>query len=134
LLAELILDMKSVRTLSSSKVVFSLFVGCLFSIGVLANDLQNEPMILEVLIASDSVRIGSTEYCAISTFQEAMASESRSQSVNLDVAAETRSDVLARVVQVLSDLGFEDYTISGPGYDGWLLYPPPPSVDLNGCK
>ena len=126
--------MKSVRTLGNSKIVFSLLVGCLFGIGVSANDLQNETMTLEILIASDSVRIGSTEYCAISTFQEAMASESRSQSINLEVAAETRSDVLARVVQVLKDLGFEDYTISGPGIDGWFLYPPPPNIDLDGCK
>jgi hypothetical protein len=125
--------MKPVRVSSSSNIVISLLVGCLFGIGVSANDLQNEPMILKLLIASDSVRIGSTEYCAISTFQDAMASESRSQPVNLEVEAETRSEILARIVQVLRDLGFEDYTISGPGYDGWFLYPPPPNVDLDGC-
>jgi hypothetical protein len=129
--------MRIARALISRKTanefVVWLFFACLSGPAFSANTSDDETAVIEVRVSSERIRMGTTEFCSISAFEVAMAPRSRSQSVNVEVAAETRSEIVAGVMQVLKELGFEDFSFTGPGYDGWFLYPPPADVDFDGC-
>jgi hypothetical protein len=110
--------------------------GILIAVGpcsVLATESSNDENLIQIVLTKKLIRVGDSELCSLASLESLLTALPRSRPVSVEAVAETQTDVLLGIREILTTLGFEQFTLDVWGDEGWGLYPPSPDVEFHGC-
>ena len=124
----------------SSDLVFALRIwalGVLIALGpcsVSAADASSsDEGVIKIELTEESIRVGAAELCSLASLESVLSTLPRSTPVSVEATAETRTEVLFRIREILTTLGFDQISFEGWGDTGWGLYPPSTDTAFHGC-
>ena len=101
---------------------------------VLANDASfSDETAIHIFLTPESIRVDTAELCSLAELKSVLNERLRSTPVAVEATAESSTEIVFKLREILSNLGFEKVTYEGVGSPGWGLYPPSADTEFHGC-
>lgn len=94
---------------------------------------SNDEGAIQIVLTRETLQVDTVELCSLSELESALDARSRSTPVEVAATAESRTEILFKIREILITLDFDRVTFDSWGDTGWGLYPSSPDIDFHGC-
>ena len=88
---------------------------------------------IHINLTRESIRVDTAELCSLTELKSILDARPRSTPVAVEATADSRTEILMKIREILTSLGFDQVTFDGWGDPGWGLYPPSRDTEFHGC-